>query len=88
MKILKTSLFRDKNLTLVYIGEAIEWGQNKSSLGTGHYLPGGEGYYFFEKWLKKKYDPPLQHDKKIMTLPQRRVKKIVTLPLTLFLIFI
>ena len=54
--------------------------------GTGHYLPGGgEGYYFFEKWLKKKYDSPLQHDKKIMIVPQRRVKKIVTLPLSLFL---
>ena len=54
-------------------------------LGTGHYLPGREGYFFFEKWLKKKHDPPLQHDKKIMTLPQRRLKKIVTLLLSLFL---
>ena len=42
----------------------------------------------FSKSGWKKYDPSLQHDKKIMTLPQRRVKKIVTLPLSLFFIFI
>ena len=49
---------------------------------------GGGGLLFFRKVVEKKYDPPLQHDKKIMTLPQRRVKKIVTLPLSLFFIFI
>ena len=57
-------------------------------LGTGHYLPGGEGYYFFEKWLEKNMTLPLQHDKKNYDLPRRRVKKIVTLPLSLFFIFI
>ena len=57
-------------------------------LGTGHYLPGGEGYYFFEKWLEKNVTLPFNMTKKIMTVPQRRVKKIVTLPLSLFFIFI
>ena len=49
---------------------------------------GGEGYYFFEKWLKKKkMTLPFNMTKKIMTLPQQRVKKIVTLPLSLFFLF-
>ena len=56
-------------------------------LGTGHYLPGGEGYYFFEKWLEKNMTLPFNMTKKIMTLPRRRVKKIVTLPLSLFFYF-
>ena len=50
-------------------------------------FPGGGGLLFFRKVVGKKYDPPLQHDKKIMTLPQQRVKKIVTLPLSLFFYF-
>ena len=54
------------------------------SLFTG----GGEGYYFFEKWLEKNMTLPFNMTKKIMTFPRRRVKKIVTLPLSLFFIFI
>ena len=44
-------------------------------LGTGHYLPGGEGYYFFEKWLEKNMTLPLQHDKKNYDPPPAKSEK-------------
>ena len=50
---------------------------------------GGEGYYFFEKWLKKKNDPPLQHDKKNYDPPPTKGEKNCDPPpIPFFFIFI
>ena len=49
---------------------------------------GGVGLLFFQKVVEKKYDPPLQHDKKNYDPPLAKGEKNCDPPLSLFLIFI